>query len=1342
MKRLIFILTFTFSFLQVFAQQKEESIDLSFLYRIEPEIKETDPEWVHYLYEKNPNLYKIQKAYEQYYSRNIFTKTLHTQNYKYFMQKVYDEMEILPNGYLSVYNQSSNTNSSVGNGWRSIGPSRTYKGNSNYVLKSNQVNTYCMDYSLTNPNKIICGNTAGVVHLSEDKGQTWTTLGYDDLNTGSLTAVRFHPTNENIMFAGGGDNLYKTTDGGATWVNILNISNLTITQLAIDFNNPNNMYLSAKKGLYKSSDGGVNWTSLNSNKHWDVKLNPLNPNTVYTIRTDLVKNFSEFWKSTDQGESFELKSTGWFNPVLGSSWDNGGRIGVTPDDTNRIYTVLLATDADSVNDSGFAGIYRSDDSGESWSLPYDGNGDGIPDNEPGGPYSQDHWCFTSFNTSTSGYHQGYYNLALYVSPTNKDRFMVGFLNLFGTDDGGETYEAYGGYQNTVGGGYSQHPDIQDIMFFDNKFYVSSDGGIDTYDSTFSYIESNIDGIIGSNYWGFDNGWNKDVMIGGRFHNGDAVHLDNYGTGNFIHLGGGESATGYVNIGDERKVYHSDCPAYIAPLQISDPINTTRKYTKWPNQTYQRHGSSEIVLDPRYYNNFYFGKDNKFWKTYDGGFTHELIKEFGTDASIKVTQIEISRNNPDLLFVVHKDELWKTTNAGDTWTQVSLPSSSSYVSISLNADDVLFVGFNTTNSSVGKIYKSNNFGNTWQNLTTPTLSTYKVDYIAVQEGTNNGVYIGTSNEIWYKDDLMSDWTKISEGMPVRIRIREIIPFYKKNLLRVATNMGIWEKELEGTSTPIAQPITKTDKTYCSRDTITFDSYSVLVDSNMSFDWDFPGATYVSSTTVRNPKVVFGNVGSYNVTLSVENDLGSDSKTIPNLITVEANYCQADSNAERSLKLNHTSVQTDDFTDSPVYEDVTFSMWIKPDTIQSKLTGLITFFSHNAHNETYVLHFWDNNELRYHWKGKNWNIPSNLYVTPNEWNYIAMSVHEDTVNLYLNNQKSTTILPAEAVQAVHMKNINVGSFRNWGNRKFRGEIDEVKVWSRILSEEEIQLKRHLTIPNPNSETDLIAYYQFNNWSNLIYDKLGVKHLNKENNMSLVPSSLPVGAGISERIDISNAGLYNFNSTNCEVDLDSNGLTANSSFVVSELSAIPFHRPNTLSLHDKYWIINDYKTNAEPMINSIQFADIDHLSYVNSTNVSIWHRNENDGDINNWDDVSNNFTIYTDSLKASNIYINNAGQFYLGTTVDNLNIPRNEPLESKHTLSLYPNPVHQGSVLNYVNTLDGEVKIRIFNVSGKLVGNHSFEGKSIQIPISKTYKPGTYFLSIEGKSKIINTTFIILE
>ena len=46
---------------------------------------------------------------------------------------------------------------------------------------------------------------------------------------------------------------------------------------------------------------------------------------------------------------------------------------------------------------------------------------------------------------------------------------------------------------------------------------------------------------------------------------------------------------------------------------------------------------------------YMGKENKLWKSEDGGNSFNLIQAFGTSSNSIVTGIEISRQNPNQFF---------------------------------------------------------------------------------------------------------------------------------------------------------------------------------------------------------------------------------------------------------------------------------------------------------------------------------------------------------------------------------------------------------------------------------------------------------------------------------------------------------------------------------------------------------------------------------------------------------------------------------------------------------------------------------------------------------------------
>jgi hypothetical protein len=105
--------------------------------------------------------------------------------------------------------------------------------------------------------------------------------------------------------------------------------------------------------------------------------------------------------------------------------------------------------------------------------------------------------------------------------------LVGTTTLFKSVNGGSNFIAVGGYY----GNFSIHPDIQDIkMLTSGDTWVSTDGGMSFTSDVFSSQQNcsaRTNGIVGSDMWGFDQGWNEDIVVGGRYHNGNTAIADFY-----------------------------------------------------------------------------------------------------------------------------------------------------------------------------------------------------------------------------------------------------------------------------------------------------------------------------------------------------------------------------------------------------------------------------------------------------------------------------------------------------------------------------------------------------------------------------------------------------------------------------------------------------------------------------------------------------------------------------------------------------------------------------------------------------------------------------------------------
>ncbi len=207
------------------------------------------------------------------------------------------------------------------------------------------------------------------VYKTTDGGKTWKKTLYVNDQTGCSDLV-MEPGNTSVFYAGmwhvkrtpysmesggEGSGLYKSTDGGETWVNLTANKGLPkgiwgIVDVAIAPANTDKVYAmveNAKGGLYTSTDGGATWafTSDNSDikqRAWyfnKIFVDPKNEDLLYIMNTGMMK-------SADGGKTF----TG-INTPHGDHHD----LWIDPEDGNRMI----------VADDGGAQI--SFDAGANWS---------------------------------------------------------------------------------------------------------------------------------------------------------------------------------------------------------------------------------------------------------------------------------------------------------------------------------------------------------------------------------------------------------------------------------------------------------------------------------------------------------------------------------------------------------------------------------------------------------------------------------------------------------------------------------------------------------------------------------------------------------------------------------------------------------------------------------------------------------------------------------------------------------------------------------------------------------------------------------------------------------------
>jgi photosystem II stability/assembly factor-like uncharacterized protein len=246
----------------------------------------------------------------------------------------------------------------------------------------------------SNPNIVYVGAAAGGVWKTTNNGTTWEPV-FDKEGVSTIGDIAIAPSDPSVVWVGTGepnnrqssswgDGIYKSLDAGKTWQKMGLAATHHIGRVVIHPKNPEIVYAAAlghlwgpnpERGVYKTTDGGKTWNQVlkinDDTGVSDLAMDPESPDTLYAAgyerrRTPFGFNGggpdSAIYKTVDGGAT-------WKKLTKGLPYENGGdtgRIGldIYRKDSNIVYAIVQ-------HEKG--GTYRSEDKGETWKKMGDTN---------------------------------------------------------------------------------------------------------------------------------------------------------------------------------------------------------------------------------------------------------------------------------------------------------------------------------------------------------------------------------------------------------------------------------------------------------------------------------------------------------------------------------------------------------------------------------------------------------------------------------------------------------------------------------------------------------------------------------------------------------------------------------------------------------------------------------------------------------------------------------------------------------------------------------------------------------------------------------------------------------
>jgi photosystem II stability/assembly factor-like uncharacterized protein len=647
--------------------------------------------------------------------------------------------------------------------WRSIGPFRGGRSNSGCGV-------------VGDPKTYYMGTTGGGLWKTDDMGITWRNVSDGFFKTGSVGAVAVAESDPNVVYVGmgehavrgvmthHGDGVYKSTDAGKTWKRVGLALTQHVSRIAIDPKNPDVVFVAAQgalysrskeRGIYKSVDGGATWKSVlfvdDKTGAVELSMDMNNPRILYAAMWEHGRlpwkvtsggPGSGLYKSTDSGETWTKMKDGLPEEMGKMS------IAVSRSNPEKVYALI---ESDSDKEAG--GLFVSSNGGKKWSR-----------------ITNDHRLVQ----------RAWYYIELFIDPKNENTIYVMSASALRSNDAGKTWE-------TLSGTHGDYHDLWINPDNPNNFIISNDGGSAvTFNGgkswstqsnmpTAQFYRINVDNQFPYRIYGGQQD-NTSVSIASRELGSGGINAASWTAS-----AGGESAFLAFDPDDPKYVMGDSYQGTIEVLDVKAQAGTN------------------VMAAPIQYLGM-DAKDIKYrfnwnapiiWSKYEPGtFYHGsqyLLKTSDMGRSWKEVSPDLTRNEKE-----------KQGKGGGPYTNEAV-GAENYGTLSYIMESPLEKGVIWTGSDDGFVYLTRDGGANWKNVTPRDLAECLINAIEVSPHDKATAYIATTRYkfndhtpgLYKTTDYGNTWTRINNGLPANAFTRVVREDdVRRDLLFAGTELGLF------------------------------------------------------------------------------------------------------------------------------------------------------------------------------------------------------------------------------------------------------------------------------------------------------------------------------------------------------------------------------------------------------------------------------------------------------------------------------------------------------------------------------------------------------------------------